>query len=93
VPGDGSQGHGARGGPRAAAGLGGGSWSHEARDGPETGLCQETRAGATGHVVVSELPRTLVARAGATRHVVALKLPCARRWEPRAMCAHLVFRL
>jgi hypothetical protein len=78
VSGDRSRGHGARGGPGAATGLGDGSWSHEARDGPRTGLCQETRAGATGHVVVSELPRTLVARAGAMRHAAVPELACAR---------------
>jgi hypothetical protein len=33
VPGDGSRGHGARDGPRAAAGPDGGSWSYEARGG------------------------------------------------------------
>jgi hypothetical protein len=48
VPGDGSRGHGAHGGPGAAAGPGGGSWSHEARDGSGAALCQET--GAVGHV-------------------------------------------
>jgi hypothetical protein len=37
----------ARGGPRAIAGPGGGSWSHEARGGSGAALCQET--GATGH--------------------------------------------
>jgi hypothetical protein len=42
MPGDGSQGHGACGGPKAAAGPGGESWSHEARDGSEATLCQET---------------------------------------------------
>jgi hypothetical protein len=47
VPGDGSRGHGARGGPRAAAGPGGGRWSYEARGGSGAALCQEM--GAAGH--------------------------------------------
>jgi hypothetical protein len=47
VLGDGSQGHGACGGPRVAVGPGGGSWSHEARGGSGAALCQET--GAVGH--------------------------------------------
>jgi hypothetical protein len=47
VPGDGSQGLGARGGPRAVRGPGGGSWSYEARDGFGAALCQEM--GVAGH--------------------------------------------
>jgi hypothetical protein len=83
VPRDGSRGHGARGGPRAAVGPGGGSWSHEARGGPRVVLCRETGARATEHMVVPELPWALVAGAGAMRHVTALELPYARRREPR----------
>jgi hypothetical protein len=83
VPGDGSRGHGARGGPGAATGPGGGSWSHEAHGGPGAVLCQETGAEATGHVAVLELPQALVVGAGAMRHVTAPELPCARRREPR----------
>jgi hypothetical protein len=82
VLGDGNRGHGARDGPGAVTGPGGRSWSHEAHDGPRAVLCQETGAGATGHVTVPELPRVLVARAGATRHVAALELTCTRRREP-----------
>jgi hypothetical protein len=93
VPGDESRGHGACGGLGAAADPSGKSWSYEARGGPGAGLCQVTGAEAMGHVAVPELLRALVAGGEATRHVVALKLPCARRWEPQAMCARLVFRL
>jgi hypothetical protein len=82
VLGDGSQGHGARGGPRAVAGPGGGSWSHESRGGPGAVLCHETGVGATGHVTVPELLWALVAGARPTRDVAALELPCARRQEP-----------
>jgi hypothetical protein len=85
--GDGSRGHGTHGSPRVATSPGGGSWSHDARDGPGASLCQEMGAGATGHVAVPELPRALVAGAGAMRHVAAPELPCARRWEPRDMRA------
>jgi hypothetical protein len=46
VSGDGSRGHRACGNPEAAAGPGGGSWSHEARGGGAA-LCQEM--GAVGH--------------------------------------------
>jgi hypothetical protein len=49
VPGDGSRGHGARGGPGATVDPGGGSWSHEAHGGSGAALCRETRAvGHTG---------------------------------------------
>jgi hypothetical protein len=48
VPGDGSRGHGARGGPGATAGPGGGSWSYEACGGSGAVLCQEMRA--MGHM-------------------------------------------
>jgi hypothetical protein len=46
-------------------------------------MCQETEAGATGHVAVPELPRTLVAGVGAMRHVAAPELPYAGRRESR----------
>jgi hypothetical protein len=91
-----SRGHGARGGPGAFVGPGGGSWSHEARGDSEAALCQETGVGATGHVAVSELPRVLVAGAGATRHVAARELPCARRrelWDTQACAPILSFVL
>jgi hypothetical protein len=39
-----SRGHRACGGPGAAVGLGGGSWSHEACGGSEAALCQEMGA-------------------------------------------------
>jgi hypothetical protein len=39
---------GARGGPGAAPGPGGGSWSHEARGGSGAALSQKTGDGATG---------------------------------------------
>jgi hypothetical protein len=86
-------GHVARGGPGAAVGPGGGSWSYEACGGPGVVMCQETGAGAMGHVAVPELSRALVAGAGATRHVAALELPCARRWETRACAPILSFVL
>jgi hypothetical protein len=55
VLGDGSRGHGARGGPRAVAGPGGGSWSHGARGSPGAVLCLKMGAGAMGHVEIPEL--------------------------------------
>jgi hypothetical protein len=52
VLGDGSRGHGARGGHRAVTGPGGGSWSHEARGGSGAALCQEMGdAGMCAHLV------------------------------------------
>jgi hypothetical protein len=74
---------GPRGGPRAAAGSGGGSWRHEARGGPGAVLCPETGVGAMGHVAIPELSWALVAGARAMRHTAALELPCARRREPQ----------
>jgi hypothetical protein len=56
VPRDGSRGNGARGGPRAAPGLDGGSWSHEARGGSGAALSQEMGARVTRHVVAPEPP-------------------------------------
>jgi hypothetical protein len=51
----GARAQGARGGPGAAPGPGGGSWSHEARSGSGAALSQERRAGVMGHVVAPEL--------------------------------------
>jgi hypothetical protein len=48
VPGDGSWGHGARGGAGATAGPGGGSWSYEACGDSGAVLWQEM--GAMGHM-------------------------------------------
>jgi hypothetical protein len=48
VPGEGSQGNGARGGLGVAMGPGGESWSHEACGGPGAVLCQETGARPRG---------------------------------------------
>jgi hypothetical protein len=83
VPGDGSQGHGACGGPGATAGPGGRNWSHEACNGPGAVLCQEMGARAMGHVAVPERSRAMVVGAGATRHAAVLELSCASRREPR----------
>jgi hypothetical protein len=44
VTGDGSRGHGARGGLGATVGTGGGSCRHEVRGGSGAALCQETGA-------------------------------------------------
>jgi hypothetical protein len=50
VLGDGSRGHGARGGTGAAPGPGGRSWSHEAHGSSRAALCQETGVDTMRHL-------------------------------------------
>jgi hypothetical protein len=83
-----------RGGPGAATGPGGGSWSHEARGGSEAALCQEM--GAAGHTGIwrfrscrgpwwRELEAHGVSRAALYQETGAVRHAC--------MCVCLTFHL